>query len=75
VADAELAGAIDALDVAQLARERNPKIDIIYTAEVPHRVPFSRMVPAAPCIRSPYAPQQIAAVISSLGRRIPAEAA
>ena len=50
-------------------------IDIIYTAEAPHRVPRSRMVPATPCIRSPYAPQQIAAVISSLGRRMPAEAA
>jgi CheY-like chemotaxis protein len=47
VADAELAGDIDGLGVAQLARERNPKIEIIYTAEAPHRVPRSRMVPAA----------------------------
>jgi CheY-like chemotaxis protein len=77
VTDAEMAGEIDGLSVARIARERNPKVEIIYTAQIPHRLPRSRLIEGAPCLRSPYAVQQIAAVISNLvgGRRASAEAA
>jgi CheY-like chemotaxis protein len=76
VTDAELEGEIDGLAVAQLARERNPKVQLIYSAEYPHRIPRARMIDGSPCFRSPYGAQQIAGVINAvISRRAMPEAA
>lgn len=73
VTDAELGGEIDGLSVARSIRQGNARAHIIYTAQLPHRLPRSRMIEGAPCIRAPFGPQQVAAVISSLvGNRRPA---
>ncbi|HZB37328.1 MAG TPA: response regulator [Beijerinckiaceae bacterium] len=69
VIDAELGGSVDGLSAARLAREFNPKLDVIYTARVPHLIPERAKVRGAPCIRAPYHPYQIAAVISALKHR------
>jgi CheY-like chemotaxis protein len=69
VIDAELGGAIDGLSAARLAREVNPKLDVIYTARVPHLMPEKAKVRGAPCVRAPYHPYQIAGVISALKHR------
>ena len=67
VTDAELEGEIDGLAVAQLARERNPKVQLIYSAG---------MIDGSPCFRSPYGAQQIAGVINAvISRRAMPEAA
>jgi hypothetical protein len=73
---AELEGEIDGLAVAQLARERSPKVQLIYSAEYPHRIPRARMIDGSPCFRSPYGAQQIAGVINAvISRRAMPEAA
>jgi CheY-like chemotaxis protein len=69
VIDAELAGEVDGLAAARLAREINPKLDVIYTARVPHLIPERAKVRGAPCLRAPYHPYQIASVISALKHR------
>jgi CheY-like chemotaxis protein len=70
VTDAELQGGVDGLAVARTAREINPKVDVIYTARFPHKVPEKSKVRGAPCVRAPYHPHQIASVISALKHRI-----
>jgi hypothetical protein len=39
---------------------------VIYTSRLPHTIPASRKVRAAPTLRSPFHPQQIVGVISQL---------
>ena len=74
VADADLAGDPDGLSVARLARERNPKLDVIYTSAMPHRIPEAKKVRGAPSIRWPFAAQQVAGVIGAIKHRPGAEA-
>jgi CheY-like chemotaxis protein len=69
VVDAELGGEVDGLSAARLARELNSKLEVIYTARVPHLIPERAKVPGAPCVRAPYHPFQIASVISALKHR------
>jgi CheY-like chemotaxis protein len=73
VTDAELRGAVDGLSVARTARDRNPKVEVIYTAAFPQRIPESHKVPRAPCIRAPYSPYQVSGVIGALRQRPPIE--
>jgi DNA-binding response OmpR family regulator len=76
VTDAELEGEIDGFAVARFARERNPKVQLIYSAEYPHRIARARMIHGSPCFRSPYGAQQIAGVINAvISRRAMPEAA
>jgi CheY-like chemotaxis protein len=72
VVDAELGGEIDGLSVARLARGANPKMDVIYTARAPFRIPEAAKVKGAPCIRTPYHPQQIVGIITELRHRLSA---
>lgn len=69
VVDAELGGDVDGLATARIAREVNPKIEVIYTARVPHLIPERSKVRGAPCVRAPFHPYQIAGVISALKHR------
>ena len=73
VTDAELRGEVDGLSVARIARARNPKVEVIYTAAYPQRIPDADKVPRAPCIRAPYSPYQISGVIVALKQRQPTE--
>ena len=72
VVDAELGGEIDGLALARLARGANPKMDVIYTARAPFRIPEAAKVKGAPCIRTPYHPQQIVGIITELWHRLSA---
>jgi CheY-like chemotaxis protein len=69
VIDAELKGEVDGLAAARIARELLPKLEVIYTARVPHLIPEGAKVRGAPCVRAPYHPYQIAGVISALKHR------
>ena len=69
VIDAELKGEVDGLAAARLAREFNPKLEVIYTARVPHLIPERAKVSGAPCVRAPYHGYQIASVSSTLKHR------
>ena len=69
VVDADLGGEVSGLAVAGAARRLNPKIDVIYTSRAPFRIPEPAKVKGAPCIRSPYFPQQIVGIISELKHR------
>jgi len=67
VADADVkAGAVDGLEVAQIARTLNPKVNVIYTSRMPHTIPASRKVNGAPVLRPPYFPQQIVGILANL---------
>lgn len=69
VTDADLKGDIDGLAIAHLARKTNPKIDVIYTARNPQRIPHAAKVSGAPMLREPYHPHQLVGVISSIRMR------
>ncbi len=73
VTDADLGGEVGGLAVAKAARLLHPRIDVIYTGRAPHRIPEPAKVKGAPCIRTPYQPQQIVGMISELRQRVPAE--
>ena len=69
VVDADIGGEITGLAVAKAARLINPRIDVIYTARAPYRIPDAFKVKGAPSIRTPYQPQQIVGMISELRHR------
>ena len=73
VVDADLGGEIGGLAVAQAARQLHPRIDVIYTSRAPYRIPDAVKVKGAPCIRTPYQPQQIVGMISELRYRMPSD--
>jgi DNA-binding response OmpR family regulator len=54
-------------EVARFGRAVNPKIDVVYTSRIPHRV--AAMLPGAPILRDPYHPHQLANVIAHLRSR------
>jgi CheY-like chemotaxis protein len=74
VTDADLGGPIDGLAVARLARDLNPKIDVIYTSRTPHRILLDAIVGNAPMLRDPYHSHQLVGVLSNLRQR-PSEVA
>jgi DNA-binding response OmpR family regulator len=55
-------------EVARFGRAVNPKIDVVYTSRMPHRVPAT-ILPGAPILRDPYHPHQLANVIAHLRSR------
>jgi DNA-binding NtrC family response regulator len=69
VVDADLGGTVDGLGIAKTARAANPRVDVIYTSRQPFRIPDAAKVKGAPCIRTPYQPQQIVGMISELRHR------
>ena len=69
VTDADLVGHVDGLAVARIARERNPKIDIIYTSRNPYRLSEKGKVSGAPTLRDPYHPHQLVGVLTHLRHR------
>ena len=69
ITDADHSGPMDGLALAQLAREMNPNIDVIYTSRTPQRVPLAAMVRGAPMVRDPYHPHQLVGVLSNLRQR------
>lgn len=69
VVDADLGGELDGLSVAKAARLANPRMEVIYTSRMPYRIPEAGKVKGAPCIRTPYQPQQIVGMISELRHR------
>ncbi|MBV9076817.1 MAG: response regulator [Methylobacteriaceae bacterium] len=71
--DADLGGEVGGLAVAKAARLLQPRIDVIYAARAPNRIPEPVKVKGAPCIRTPFQPQQIVGVISELRQRAPME--
>lgn len=73
VVDADIGGDIGGLAVAKAARLINPRIDVIYTSRAPYRIPDEAKVKGAPCIRTPYQPQQIVGMISELRYRMPSD--
>lgn len=70
VVDADLGGEVSGLAVAKAARLRNARVDVIYTSRMPFRIPEAAKVKGAPCIRTPYQPQQIVGMISELRHRV-----
>ena len=70
VVDADIMGETSGLAVAKLARLQYPRIDVIYTARAPYRIPDALKVKGAPCIRNPFQPQQIVGMISELRHRL-----
>lgn len=73
VVDADLGGDISGLAVAKAARLLFPRMDVIYTARAPYRIPDEAKVKGAPSIRTPYQPQQIVGMISELRYRMPSD--
>ena len=73
VVDADLGGEVAGLQVATTARAANPRVDVIYTSRMPFRIPDAAKVKGAPCIRTPYQPQQIVGMISELRHRAPTD--
>lgn len=69
ITDADVPGDTDGLGLAQLARQRDPDVAVIYTARQPHRVPEARKVRGAPILRTPYMPQQMVGLIGELRSR------
>jgi CheY-like chemotaxis protein len=60
------------LALAQAARAIHPRLIVIYTSRMPHRLPEREKVPGAPCLRVPYHPHQLVSLIGQLtGRRSP----
>jgi DNA-binding NtrC family response regulator len=73
VVDADLGGEMSGLAVAKAARLLHPRIDVIYASRAPHRIPDAAKVKGAPCIRTPFQPQQIVGMISELRYRMPSD--
>lgn len=73
VVDADLSGEVSGLAVAKAARLSNARVDVIYTSRMPFRIPEAGKVKGAPCIRTPYQPQQIVGMISELRHRVPSD--
>jgi DNA-binding response OmpR family regulator len=69
VTDADIGGPIDGLAVARLAREINPRIEVLYTSRAPQHIAETARVAGAPMIRTPYHPQQLVGVIAQLRHR------
>ena len=69
VVDADLGGDPTGLTLAKQARLLHPRIDVFYTSRAPQRIPDAVKVKGAPCIRTPFQPQQIVGMIGELRHR------
>ena len=58
------------LALSKAARAIHPRLIVIYTSRMPHRLPEREKVAGAPCLRVPYHPHQLVSLIGQLtGRR------
>jgi hypothetical protein len=60
----------EGLAVAKAARAVNPKLPVIYTSRLPHRLPEREKVAGAPCLRIPYTPHQLVSIVGQLTGRV-----
>ncbi|HEV2560007.1 MAG TPA: response regulator [Microvirga sp.] len=61
------------LALAKASRAKHPKLAVIYTSRMPHRIADKDKVANAPCLRVPYHPHQLVGVLGQLTGRVASE--
>jgi CheY-like chemotaxis protein len=75
VVDVKLENTSAGLALAKAARMADPRVSIVYTCDIPHRLPEREKVRGAPCLRTPYHPHQLVGVITQISNQNEAHAA
>jgi CheY-like chemotaxis protein len=75
VVDVKLENTSAGLALAKAARIADPRVNIVYTCDIPHRLPEREKVGGAPCLRTPYHPHQLVGVIAQISNQNEAHAA
>ncbi len=75
VVDVKLENTSTGLALAKAARMADPRVNVVYTCGIPHRLPEREKVHGAPCLRTPYHPHQLVGVIAQMSNRHEAHAA
>ncbi len=75
VVDVKLENTCAGLGLAKAARMADPRVNVVYTCGIPHRLPEREKVRGAPCLRTPYHPHQLVGVIAQISSRHEAHAA
>jgi DNA-binding NtrC family response regulator len=75
VVDVKLENTSASLALAKAARMADPRVNVVYTCDIPHRLPEREKVRGAPCLRTPYHPHQFVGVIAQISSRHEAHAA
>ncbi len=75
IVDVELENTFAGLALAKAARIADPRVNVVYTCGMPHRLPEREKVRGAPCLRTPYHPHQLVGVIAQISNRSEAHAA
>ena len=75
VVDVKLENTSAGLALAKAARIADPRVNIVYTCDIPHRLPEREKVRGAPCLRTPYHPHQLVGVIAQISNQNEAHAA
>jgi CheY-like chemotaxis protein len=75
VVDVKLENTSAGLALAKAARMADPRVNVVYTCGIPHRLPEREKVRGAPCLRTPYHPHQLVGVIAQISNRHEAHAA
>jgi len=75
VVDVKLENTSAGLALAKAARMADPRVSIVYTCDIPHRLPEREKVGGAPCLRTPYHPHQLVGVIAQISNQNEAHAA
>ena len=75
VVDVKLENTSAGLALAKAARMADPRVSIVYTCDIPHRLPEREKVRGAPCLRTPYHPHQLVGVIAQISNQNEAQAA
>ena len=75
VVDVKLENTSAGLALAKAARMADPRVSIVYTCDIPHRLPEREKVRGAPCLRTPYHPHQLVGVIAQISNQNEAHAA
>ncbi len=75
VVDVKLENTSAGLALAKAARMADPRVNVVYTCGIPHKLPEREKVRGAPCLRTPYHPHQLVGVIAQISNRHEAHAA
>ena len=75
VVDIKLENTSAGLALAKAARMADPRVNVVYTCGIPHKLPEREKVRGAPCLRTPYHPHQLVGVIAQISNRNEAHAA
>ena len=75
VVDVKLENTSASLAFAKAARMADPRVNVVYTCSIPHRLPEREKVRGAPCLRTPYHPHQLVGVIAQISNQNEAHAA